>query len=325
MLFTTNPAGKGYLWKMACDDSKSHRVHPETGRKMFMWVEAASDENPTLPQDYLDRLVARYGFNTPAYKRWVKGMSSALEGSVFTEFDPHPENCMHVVPSGIEIPQEWEWGRGMDYGMVNPTAVVWAAKDPEGNWWVDKCHYAPEAPEQRDQWSVELHAEAIKRIDATYDNLTLTPADPSMFAKIHTDGMSGVLFSTADEFYEHGVSIYPADNNRESGLSLMLDLMMVDKERCHPVTLTPGSPKLFILDRECNQPLIQELGSLLWAKPDGTTEKGRPDDCMKKNDHAYDALRYLVKDSPAAFIAREPVTYRDQPQALGSRGQERRY
>jgi PBSX family phage terminase large subunit len=316
MLCTTNPAGRGWLYKMAHPDSKERREN-------WMWVEATSLENPALPQDYKQRLINRYGLNTPAYKRWVLGQSTALEGSVFTEFDEDPNHCIHVIPP-IELPKSWVWGRGLDYGIVNPTAVVWAAKDHEGNWWVDDCHYAPEKPEHREFWDVEAHAKEILEKDEKYDP-SMVPADPSIFAKIHRDRADGHMYSTADEFYEHGVDLTPADNDRQSGLQMLIDLIRVDPERCHPVTLNEGAPRLFITDRQENEPLIQELLSLLWARPDGTTEQGRPDDSQKKDDHAFDALRYLVKEHPMDWDDDEEEYAPPEKAVVGSRGQHRRY
>jgi len=316
MICTTNPAGKGWLWRMA---------HPESKRKMpnWKWVEASTEDNPALPEDYKARLRAKYGVNTPAYKRWVLGKSTALEGSVFTEFVPDPEECVHIVPP-FELPKQFTIGRGMDYGMINPTAVVWAGKDMVGNLWVDRLHYAPEQPEQRDQWTVSRHVEVILDNDELYDEVTYFPADPSMWiTKEHPD--TGSTFCTADEFQDAGVQIYRANNAREAGLQAMLDMILLDADRCHPVTLEVPSPKLFILDRPENEPLIQELTGLLWAKPEGTTEVGRPDDCQKKNDHAYDALRYLIMESPFRISERGPEERVYQHQIVGSRGRTRRY
>lgn len=317
MILTTNPGGKGWMYKMAHPDSRFTR-------RSWKWIEATTLENPTLPEDYNQRLIDRYGVNTPAFKRWVLGQSAALEGTVFTEFVPDVEHCIHVVPA-CDLPQEWRVGRGLDYGMVSPTAVVWAALSPEGDWWVDMVHYAPAEPEEREFWTIEKHAEAIKDIDARYKSIDFVPADPSIFARIHTSTVTGSLYSTADEFYNHGIDLSRADNDRESGLSILLDLMALDSDRCHPVSLELGSPKLFILDRECNEPLIEELSGLLWAKPEGTLEIGRPDDVQKKNDHGYDALRYLVKDAPSAYAKKETVRYRRPDQVVGSRGRTRSY
>lgn len=318
MLVTTNPAGKGWLWKMANHDSPAYR-------ERWRWIEASTVENPALPDDYHARLVSRYGLNTPAYRRWVKGESSALEGSVFTEFCPEVDDCIHVVPP-FDIPQDWTIGRGLDYGIVNPTAVVWGALDPEGGWWIDRVHYAPEEPTDAPNWTVERHADCIRDIDGLYkQGVDIQVADPSIFNKNHMHPTSGVYFSTADAFGDAGIGLWHGDNSRESGLRALRDLIALVPTRQHPVSLEMGAPSLYILDRPCNDPLIQELTNLQWARPEGTTEQGRPDDVQKKNDHAYDALRYLVMATPPGLQNFEPILRREEPQILGSKQRTRLY
>ncbi len=116
-----------------------------------------------------------------------------------------------------------------------------------------------------------------------------------------------------------------ANNNRESGLQALLDLFAIDPDRCHPFSLQRGSPSIFILDRQENEPLLREMGGLLWAKADGTTEAGRPDDVQKKADHTYDALRYLVMESPPQDKEIEAVIPERTFQTVGTRGRTRRY
>lgn len=301
LLGTTNPAGKGVAYDLAHPDGKGAKAaKAEAARKgipfkyPWLWMEASSIENPALPQDYLDRLVAIYGFNTPAYKRWVLGQSSALEGAVFTEFDPNPEAMIHVVPP-FDLPEDWLYGRGLDYGLANPTAVVWAACSPENDWFVFDGHYQP-------GWAIPDHARVILEKDAYVvekgARMRRHPADPSMFARIHVDKLSGRQYSNADEFHENGVKLTPGNNDRKPGLAKVAELIAVDLKRAHYITLQPGAPRLFIFDIPANEPLIQELANLQWEKPEGSLNKDRPDDTEKKNDHAYDALRYLLNDTP---------------------------
>ncbi len=193
-VFTTNPGGKNFLYHMAHPEGKdSKAVRAKNARDggskrhPWLWIEASSVENPTLPQDYLDRLISIYGYMTPAYRRWVLGQSSALEGAVFTEFDPNPEAFIHVVPAW-ELPPEWLYGRGLDFGLANPTAVVWAACSPENDWFVFDSHYQAE-------WTVPEHANVIREKDSMVTDrggrIRRYPADPSMFARIHVDKLSG--------------------------------------------------------------------------------------------------------------------------------------
>ncbi len=325
ILYTTNPGGRGWLFNKANPVGSAARL-ARGGAFPWLWVEASTLENPTLPPDYHERMVRRYGMDTPAYKRWVKGMSTALEGSVFTEFDDKPEHLVHVVPV-IELPRDWARGRGLDFGLVNPTAAVWGAFDPEGSLWIDRVHYEPSTPEKRQFWTIERHAEAILDYDEVFEP-TIFPADPSIFAKIHQSEATGAHYSTADKFWENGVQLYPGNNDRQAGLQALLDLVAIDLDRTHPVSLKAGSPRFFVLDRQENEPLIREFMALQWARQEGTAEAGRPDDCQKKDDHAYDATRYLVMDSPLVLDSGRREAYGEEEreqQIVGSRGRTRRY
>lgn len=287
ILFTTNPAGKAWYWHMANPQSKSKDPN-------WRWIETGSDANPTLPPDYISRLIRLYGYNTPAYRRWVKGESSALEGAVFTEFDPQPTNMIHVVPA-FELPKELPRGRGLDHGLANPTAVVWGAYyAADDAFFIYDTHYQA-------GWTVQQHAEIIKEKDRG-KFLKWVPADPSMWAKIHTDKMTGNVYSNADEYAQNGVSLYPANNDRRAGLNRLFDLIAVDPDRCHYATGMMGSPRIYIFDTPANEPLIQEMANLEWDRPEGSLNRDQPDDVRKKNDHGYDALRYLVIDVNRAAV-----------------------
>jgi PBSX family phage terminase large subunit len=290
-LYTTNPAGKNELWKKANKQSKTKAPN-------WHWIQAPTDENPALPDDYIRRLIATYGYNTPAYKRWVKGESSALEGSVFTEFDPMPEHKIHIVPA-FDLPEELLRGRGLDYGVANPTAVVWGAQTNAGEWFFYDLHY-------KAQMSVEEHALEIIQRDGD-KKIQRVPADPSIFAKNRTDKMTGIPYSVADEFFANGIRLYPGNNERNAGLQKMLELIRMDEERCHYHTFEMGAPRFFIFDLPQMEPMIQEISNLLWAKE---TAKGQPEETEKKNDHCYDATRYLIMDRP---IIRDVEPIRAKP------------
>lgn len=298
ILFTTNPAGKAWYWHLANESSKTRDPN-------WRWIETASDENPTLPPDYIARLIRLYGYNTPAYRRWVKGESSALEGAVFTEFDPQPTNQIHVVPA-FELPKFLPRGRGLDHGLANPTAVVWGAYFPQDDaFFIYDAHYQA-------GWTIPQHAEIIREKDGGH-LMKWVPADPSMWAKIHTDRRTGNPYSNADEYGQNGVSMYPANNDRRVGLNRMHELIAVDPDRAHYATGNMGAPRLYIFDKPALEPVIQELSNLEWDRPEGSANRDQPDDVRKKNDHAYDALRYLVTDVVRAAVqevARKEATVR---------------
>jgi hypothetical protein len=232
---------------------------------------------------------AKHPPGTPGHRRWVLGQSAALEGTAFENFYPDPADAIHVIPQ-IVIPNEWRRGRGLDWGIDNPCVVVWAAKNPEGDFYVYRTHTQNGRP-------VAWHADQILQQEAEED-IVDTPSDPEIFRKVHwADGTSAAM-STADQFRAAGVRVTQANNNRKLRLERFLDLIAVDEKRIHPVTLKSGAPHLYVLDTEENQPTINCLATIKWRPPPQTGSSDAVDDVEKKDDHWYDALGYLVVELP---------------------------
>ena len=308
-LATTNPAGHSHLWKRANPESKEREPN-------WHWVHASSLENPALPADYNRRLETIYKPGSAAHDRWVLGLSSALEGTVFDQFVAEPGSIVHVIPP-FEIDPEWTRGRGLDFGVSHPTVVVWGAKSPgeKPDIFIHECHY-------QSHWAISDHAAKIIELDGER-GVEVTPADPSIFDKTHYDRLTGMQFSTAEEFWNNGVSLTAAKNDRQLGLATMLELIAVDPTRHHFATLELGAPRLYLFDLESMEPLIQEFLNLQWSKPEGTPESAPKDDVRKKNDDGYDATRYLVMDL-LNYEHREPVQRKHHNRAT-SRGMRRTY
>lgn len=303
VLLTTNPGGQNYAWEWAHPDSESRLP-------AFHWIETSSLDNPALPDFYTRRLLAMYPPGSLAYDRWVLGKSTALEGSVFGEvFDPDPIRMVHVIPD-FPIPDDWPRGRGIDSGIDNPTAVVWGALF-ENAWYIYRVYRARGL-------AASAHAERILALEEN-ENVYWTPADPEIFRKIHpVPGLPEVFESTSDHFLKAGCRVTPANNDRRTGKDRLFELLAPDTERIHPCHLKPPAPRLFILNNQSTKPLVTCLEGLQWAPEAKTGSRGAPDEIRKKDDHEYDALRYLVMEVPDMPF-RDAVARRDRVKR-GSRG-----
>jgi hypothetical protein len=302
MLITTNPHGQGWIYRLA--NPRSRFRLPK-----WFWIESSMFDNPTLPPDYIKRMEAKYPPGTPGHRRWVLGQSAQLEGAAFPMFDADPKSGLHVIPD-IAIPAEWSRGRGLDWGLDDPCVAVWGALSPEGDWYIYRTHRDRQKP-------ASWHARRILDLEGE-ENIQWTPADPEIFRSIHPKGDEMGFFSTADEFYEQRCDVTRANNDRDFGFNIVLDLLTVDPEKTHPITLKQGSPRLFVLNNESNQSLINCLETLETVPEPKTGSRGKPDEVAKRRDHEYDALRYLVAEKPEV-APREPVI-RPVRRLLGSRG-----
>jgi len=162
----------------------------------------------------------------------------------------------HVHVKEFEINEGWKFYRGIDFGYTNPFVCLWIGIDADGNYFVF------------DEWYMSklLVPEHVTAIKGRWDNLEYlcTYADPSGGA------MLGQLMD------DLGGNIEGGYNNRQWGRERVKMNFKQDKITIHP---------------RCEN-LIYELQVNEWK----TLKSGNevPEDSQKVNDHALDALRYVI-------------------------------
>lgn len=164
----------------------------------------------------------------------------------------------------------WALVSGMDHGFTNPTVWLWAACDTEGRIIIFEEY-------SKTKEIVKSHSQQILSIER---NLGIRPAyrvgDPSIK---NVDPITGTSIQL--EYIRNGLPIVPGNNDVKAGIEAVASLF--------------ANKKLFITER-C-QYLIWELNRYRWAT--WSTKKvaanhDNKEQPMKKNDHACDALRYIV-------------------------------
>jgi hypothetical protein len=176
---------------------------------------------------------------------------------------------MHVVDP-FEIPRHWNRVKGIDYGYASESAVVWAAIDPDDD-------------------TIIVYRELYKK-GLTGEDLASLMTE---FEKEDPYSVSGVLDTAAwnrtgytgptigETIVRAGHKLRPADKNRIAGKIQIHERLKL---------ATSGRPKMVIFNT-CPS-LIRELQSL-------PSDKSKPEDVdTKAQDHAYDALRYLIMSRP---------------------------
>lgn len=192
----------------------------------------------------------------------------------------------HVIEP-FDIPQDWQIYRGMDFGSTNPTACVFVAVDPDENFYVFKEHYETGQ-------TIDYHAGVINSLS---NNLAIqaTYGDPS--------GAQWI-----DEFKQRGIYITPA--NKETGqnsqgwvrfgIEKVAERLKSYSGHTVPIlqrqtnSSSTGYPKLFVF-KTCEN-VIREFETYRWKEKSVTQAQdlNEPDVPEKANDHAMDALRYVV-------------------------------
>jgi hypothetical protein len=190
-------------------------------------------------------------------------------GQIYREFKEEKHVISPRNVSGEQI-------ISIDYGLRNPTAILFGTIDYDGNLFITNELY--EAGRE-----VEEHARNIKAIIEDPKGVI----DPSTNAKNKVK--NGIPYSIYQEFQDNGIFLSLAPNSVLAGINLVKQMFT--------------SNRLFIFDRCVN--LIQELKNYRW-KEKRVKEANLPEEPLKANDHACLAGATLVKtpfgDKPISEI-----------------------
>lgn len=284
------------------------RFHPEShehqkdyaprGYKLF---EIHSLENKFLPDTNKELLLA----HDDAFKRRnVYGQWGLPEGAIHTIA---PES---ILEGSFELldyfRQTCTLHRILDHGDSAPTCCLWAAVDKNGNVFVYREYYLPNA-------LISTHRQNITAL-SEYERYEFNLADPSIFHKEMQK--HGGRWSVSDEYSdnrEHPAATAlhwsPADNNELGTRNRVNEYLRVEPSRVHPITRTLGSPRLFFVRANPQYPqgcvhAIQQTRSQRRVKIG--TDLGRPLFSDERDegitDHAYDCVRYLIASRPPVFV-----------------------
>ena len=250
----------------------------------FHFIESASTDNPHLPADYIPTL--RQTYPEEMVKRFIEGRWDVFENQIYTEYDYKT----HIV-APFDIPRGWERIVSVDHGMVNPTAVLWAALDFDGNVFIYDEYYSPGI--------VSQHAKEIL-YKSEGQEISLWLIDPSTTAK--TREKYGQMWSVMEEYEDYGLFFSPSNNEKLAGINRVKEFLKPQKNRRNPLTKEIPSPRLFIFKNCIN--LINELPQYQWRKLRSLQSRNSPEQPRDFNDHAVDALRYIIMSRFPAPVRR---------------------
>ena len=228
------------------------------------------DNELNLPPDYIPNLKL---LPKRLQERHLYGSDADMEGRVWDEFS-HEKN----VIDPFYIPSGWDKIVILDHGATNPTAVLWAAIDWDGNIFIYDEHY--EASK-----TVSHHANEIKKRDNS--EVKRWFIDPSCSAKTQQKKLEGgivELHSIIDEYRDYGLRFEPADNSLLAGINRVNEYFK------------SGKLKIF---KNCLNTL-REVENWKWQKVKPGVERNAPEEPVDKDDHTCDCLRYLLMSRQSA-------------------------
>lgn len=262
----TNPDGVGNLWVR---ELWIERQFPpeilEAGLDAeFAFVQSLPEDNPYLDETYWQDLRSQ---PKDVQRAWIEGDWYVFAGQVFRLKDEH-------VYDPFEIPDYFIRKTGTDWGYAKPYCTLWGAKNPDtGRYIIYRETYQAGLLDSR-------QAKLIAEVEAPGEIIRTRWADPSMFTK---ETKTAIPTSSADTYAEAGIYLSPAVNDRLNGKRKVQEML----EQVAP----DGLPMLIIFST-CRH-LIRTLPALAY-------DKTRIEDVdTDGEDHAYDALRYLLTDEVA--------------------------
>lgn len=291
---TGNPAGVGHQWvqayfripeKMVTYRESEPFLADDSTKTWRLFIPSRVQDNKILMDSdpgYVDRLKGLG--DEELVKAWLEGDWTAVVGAYFAGV----WNKVDLVDS-FDISDSWKLMAGLDYGEGAPTCWLEGALDYDRNLWIINEYYQGDL-------SATDHAiaisEQIESFPFTNKRPMITVADPSMFARrrLSKEGSSEPSVNSADKiFLEHQIYLSRGNNSRPNGDRLVRDVM------------AKGRLKIF---KEWCPNLIRTLPIL----PRDEKKPDRVD--TNAEDHAFDALRYLVVHtfSPSMSRSHKKVT-----------------
>jgi hypothetical protein len=303
MRATGNPGNRGSRWvkELFIEPCKpntrfSEKVEYELeGRTLSTeitrkFIPASVWDNPYLTQDssYIAMLAS-----LPEVKRkqFLYGDWDVVEDGAFSEFN----RSTHVVEP-FEVPNGWTRIRAADFGFSSPSAILWGAVDYDNNIWIYRELYISKV-------TADQLGRMIREVESGDGKIYDAVLDSSCWARRGDRGPS-----IAEMLNAEGCRFRPSDRSPGSRISGKIEIhkrLMVDEDT--------EEPRLRIFENCPN--LIRQLSSL-------PLDKNNPEDVdTKAEDHAYDALRYMVSSRPTnirtAFENMPKTTWRPSDNRFG--------
>lgn len=261
---TTNPGGVGHA------EFKREFIEPWRARRETdtRFIPATVDDNRFINKEYKTQLERLTGWQLRA---WRYGDWDIASGQYFSNFD----RAVHVVRP-FQVPVTWPvWG-GLDYGFTHYTAAYLATRDNDGTVYIIGEHAERKV-------LVPDHAAAIRamaeRLAGGWHRVETFVAGADVF------GARGAERTVAEQYADAGISLTPANSDRISGATTILDLLG-DPARGR-------RPRLHIFDT---------CARLTDCLPAMQHDPNRPEDVLKVDtdddgqggDDFYDAARYTI-------------------------------
>ncbi len=259
------------------------------------WVdvwELDASQNPYLKATERDKFFI--GMQDEERDIREKGKFVARSGLVFPEFAQSPEKFI--------VDRDWlgrnvQWFTSVDSGWNNPTAWLWIVTFEDGTAHVVAEHY-------QSKMTVAEHSKMVhaKERELKVVNPRRT-GDPAMKQTSVNDGLSPLILYSNEGLY---IGVESVPHAVEIGVQKLQQYFRLREDGKPMLTISPACPNL-----------IRELKKLRWASYDSEKQnhnKNKQEVIHKKDDHAFDSLRYWATQMPDLRPTIDEILTREQKQ-----------
>ena len=251
-IFISTPNGFNHFYDISA-------MAQESDKKDWWYSHATTYDNPHVQDSEIDEIKA--DTTEDQFSQEYMAEFRKMAGLVYKDFD----RKIHVV-DGDKLPDLDTATHilGIDFGFTNPTAAVFIAIDYDQNWWIyDEVYKSGMTTEQ------------------THKVLTNKMGKRFFTSKIGDSAAVQEIANLNTLPYSMGIeSVKKTKDSISAGIRLINEALKVQEGT--------GKPKMFIAEHCKN--LIYEFET--YHYPDQKINRNAPEDPVKENDHALDALRY---------------------------------
>lgn len=240
------------------------------------------DNAQNLPADFIATLEAKY--TGKMRDRYLLGKWVAFDGVVYQDYDASvhrvSDKYLQAHLSALrDAGEQFSVVESYDLGMTVPSCYLYGLVDSAQNVYITDGFY--KAP-----FDLQEQVREMARIRGS-DNDDEINADPAIFRK--NSVMNGVPIAPAELFAQKGIRMRRAPNERMSGIVNVMQYMRLQQSVVNPFTGSMGAPKLYFSDKLAF--LHDEFNTYRWRRDRNDSST---DTTIDKDDHAMDALRYML-------------------------------
>jgi hypothetical protein len=297
---------------------------PQTGNPIIDLVEGSTYTNrENLTEDFLRSLEASY--RGQMRDRFLEGKWAAYEGLVYQDFD----ESKHLLTREQAMQHLWYLQRanyrvksieGFDFGLSSPSCYLFGFVDDWGRVIVLDGYY-------KRNFHYTQQPSDVSKIRSKYAHLIhfedSIHADPSIFKQKVIEKHIDTGTPVARLLSDAGMECRPATNDIVSGVAKVAAYLADQPTHEHVLTGKAPAPLLYFVDDL--DFISDEISNYYWDRTSSGEHIDRPID---RDDHAMDALKYMLSHLPEPSEIVTPKDKKPKPwmfwQEEGDDGEYRR-